>query len=98
MDEAARRWVSPFCMLSEPDAPAGEVPELYQFQVWVLHPGPEGVGDAAVVVRLYNSITGALAGSDTKTLKPRTAAQFNPGLSPLAGWRSRAASPSCPGG
>jgi hypothetical protein len=80
MDEAATRWISPYCMLSEQGEGVDGVPELQQFQVWVLHPGPEGVGDAEVTVRLYNSIDGELVGSDTKTLKPRTSAQFNPGL------------------
>jgi hypothetical protein len=74
MDDAARSWVSPFCMLSEPGT------EVFQFSVWVLHPGPQYVGDATVTVRLYNCITGDLVGYDTKTLKPRTSDKFNPDL------------------
>lgn len=85
MDDAARSWVSPFCMLSEPDPPPGEALEMFQFMVLVLHPGPKYVGDAAVTVRLYNCFTGELVGDDTKTLKPRTSDVFNPGLEEF-GW------------
>ena len=62
MDDAARSWVSPFCMLSEPGT------EVFQFSVWVLHPGPQYVGDATVTVRLYNCITGDLAKDFSKAV------------------------------
>jgi hypothetical protein len=80
MDDAATTWVSPFCQVYP--GPVGQAPGVL---VWVLNPGAPGAGEAEVTVRIYDVVSAALLGAETKTVKPRHSEIFTP-ASPSLGW------------